>query len=68
VLFRTPNGSARAVSSACEARCSVPHEFIAVNRDEIIQRCRAKVATRSIPPSTEVAIDHDVPVFLERLR
>jgi len=29
------------------------HEFIAVNRDEIIRRCRAKVATRSIPPPTE---------------
>jgi hypothetical protein len=46
----------------------VLHEFIAVNRDEIIQRCRAKVATRSIPPPTEVEIDHGVPVFLEQLR
>jgi hypothetical protein len=46
----------------------VLHEFIAVNRDEIIQRCRAKVATRLIPPPTEVEIDHGVPVFLEQLR
>jgi len=46
----------------------VLHEFIAVNRDEIIQRCRAKVTTRSIPPPTEVEIDHGVPVFLEQLR
>ncbi len=44
------------------------HEFIAANRHEIIQRCRAKVATRSIPPPTEAEIDHGVPVFLDQLR
>jgi len=47
------------------------HEFIAVNREEIIQRCRAKVATRSVPPptdvETDVEIDHGVPVFLDQL-
>ena len=43
------------------------HEFIAVNRDEIITRCRAKVATRSVPPPTAVEIDHGVPVFLDQL-
>ena len=43
------------------------HEFIAVNRDEIIRRCRAKVATRSVPPPTEAEIDHGVPVFLDQL-
>lgn len=46
----------------------VLHEFIALNREGIIQRCRAKVATRSIPPSTEAEIDHGVPVFLDQLR
>ena len=45
----------------------VLYEFIAVNRDEIIRRCRAKVATRSIPPPTEAEIDHGVPVFLDQL-
>ena len=44
------------------------HEFITVNRNEIIRRCRAKVATRSIPPPTAVEIDHGVPVFLDQLR
>ena len=44
------------------------HEFIAVNREEIIRRCRAKVATRSVPPPTEAEIDHGVPVFLDQLR
>jgi signal transduction histidine kinase len=43
------------------------HEFIAFNREEIIRRCRAKVATRSVPPPTDVEIDHGVPVFLEQL-
>jgi signal transduction histidine kinase len=43
-------------------------EFIAVNREEIIQRCRAKVATRSTPPPTEAEIEHGVPVFLDQLR
>jgi signal transduction histidine kinase len=42
-------------------------EFIAVNREEIIRRCRAKVATRSVPPPTDVEIDHGVPVFLDQL-
>jgi len=46
----------------------VLHEFIAVNRDEIITRCRAKVATRSVQPSTESDTDHGVPVFLDQLR
>ena len=44
------------------------HEFIAVHRDEIIRRCRAKVASRSVPPPTEAEIDHGVPVFLDQLR
>jgi signal transduction histidine kinase len=43
------------------------HEFIGANREEIIARCRAKVATRSIPLPTEAEIDHGVPVFLDQL-
>src|SRR5579862_5454355 len=43
------------------------HEFITINRDEIILRCRAKVATRSIPPPTETEINHGVPLFLDQL-
>src|SRR4030095_3935904 len=60
-------GSAQAVPSG-ELSVLVLHEFIALNRDEIIRRCRAKVATRSIPPPTEAEIDHGVPVFLDQLR
>ena len=39
------------------------HEFIQLNRDTIIGRCRAKVAARSIPPPSEAEINHGVPLF-----
>jgi signal transduction histidine kinase len=42
-------------------------EFITLNRDAIITRCRAKVATRSIPPPSEAEINHGVPLFLDQL-
>ncbi len=42
-------------------------EFIALNREDIIRRCRAKVATRAVPPPTEAEIDHGVPLFLDQL-
>src|SRR6476469_4561070 len=43
------------------------YEFIAVNRDEIIRRCRGKVARRAVPAPTKAEIDHGVPVFLDQL-
>jgi signal transduction histidine kinase len=43
------------------------HEFIAMNRDEIIRRCRAKVTARSVPLPTKAEIDHGVPLFLDQL-
>ena len=43
------------------------YEFIEVHREEIITRCRAKVAARSIPPPTAAEIDHGVPLFLDQL-
>src|SRR5581483_2158641 len=43
------------------------HEFIATNREEIIRRCRVKVAARSIPPSTDAEINHGVPMFLDQV-
>jgi len=43
------------------------HEFVALNREEIIRRCRAKVPTTSVPSPAEPAIDHGAPVFLDQL-
>jgi signal transduction histidine kinase len=42
------------------------HEFIAVHRAEIIRRCRAKAASRAVPPPASRSIDHGVPVFLDQ--
>ena len=42
-------------------------EFIELNRDEIVRRCRSKVATRSLPLPTKAEIDHGVPLFLDQL-
>ncbi|HXD72402.1 MAG TPA: HAMP domain-containing sensor histidine kinase [Vicinamibacterales bacterium] len=42
-------------------------EFITANREEIIRRCRMKVAARSMPPPTRAEIDHGVPLFLTQL-
>jgi signal transduction histidine kinase len=43
------------------------HEFISLNRGDIIDRCRAKVAARLIPTPTESEINHGVPLFLEQV-
>jgi signal transduction histidine kinase len=43
------------------------YEFIGVYRDEIIRRCRAKVATRSTPPPTDGEMNHGLPLFLDQL-
>jgi signal transduction histidine kinase len=43
------------------------HEFITLNREEIVRRCKAKVGTRSVPPPTKAEVDHGVPLFLDQL-
>lgn len=43
------------------------HEFITRNREEIIRRCRVKVAARSFPTPTPDEMAHGVPVFLDQL-
>ena len=42
-------------------------EFVTSNREEIIQRCRTKVATRVDPPPTAAEIKHGIPLFLDQL-
>ena len=43
------------------------HEFIAQNREELINRARAKVATRSTPLATTHELTNGVPLFLTQL-
>ena len=43
------------------------HEFLTAQREEIIARCRAKVAARRAPRATEVELKHGVPLFLDQL-
>ena len=43
------------------------HDFITSNRQELISRCRTKVASRFEPTGTPAAIDHGVPLFLQQL-
>lgn len=43
------------------------HEFLTVNRDELIRRCRSKVSKRGSPPVTPLELEYGVPLFLEQL-
>jgi hypothetical protein len=43
------------------------HEFLTLNRNELIERCRVKVAKRFEPSEIPSAIDHGVPLFLQQL-
>jgi hypothetical protein len=43
------------------------NEFIVVNREEIIRRCRVKGAARSQPLPLMLEIEHGVPILLDQL-
>ena len=42
-------------------------DFIAANRAELIERCRARVARRRAPRPTSHELEHGVPLFIEQL-
>ena len=44
------------------------HKFIENNREELIARCKAKVAERPLRAATEEQLKNGVPLFLEQLR
>ena len=44
------------------------HTFLANNRDDLIARCKAKVAKRPHRDATERQLKNGVPLFLEQLR
>ena len=43
------------------------YEFLNLNRPELIERCRNKVALRSAPRATLREMEHGIPLFLEQL-
>jgi signal transduction histidine kinase len=43
------------------------HEFLSSNREELISRCRTKVAKRAAPRATERELEYGIPVFLAQL-
>ena len=43
------------------------YEFIERNREELLRRCRAKVAARTAPAPTEAELEHGIPLFLDQL-
>ncbi|MDB5925108.1 MAG: histidine kinase, gyrase and HSP90-like ATPase family protein [Betaproteobacteria bacterium] len=43
------------------------YEFLTENRDELIARCRAKVAKRLAPQASYVELQYGIPLFLEQL-
>ncbi len=43
------------------------YDFLILNRDELIRRCRSEEAVRHAPSEIPAAVDHGVPLFLEQL-
>jgi signal transduction histidine kinase len=43
------------------------HEFLTANREELVRRCRAKVAKRPAPAPTALELEHGIPLFLDQL-
>jgi hypothetical protein len=43
------------------------HQFVNSNRDELIRRCKEKVAGRFAPSSVPALVAHGVPLFLQQL-
>ena len=43
------------------------HEFLKLNRSELIERCRRKASARREPNAASAEIDHGVPLFLDQL-
>src|ERR1022692_3082104 len=43
------------------------HEFLTVNRPELISRCVAKVAKRPKPKGTPQKLEHGIPLFIDQL-
>src|SRR5688572_30258046 len=42
-------------------------DFLSLNREELISRCRIKVARRNAPKATDRELEHGIPVFMDQL-
>ena len=42
------------------------HEFLTINRAELIDRCRLEVARRLAPKATPAELEHGIPLFLDQ--
>jgi signal transduction histidine kinase len=45
----------------------VLHEFLTINRADLIERCRLKVTKRFAPKVTDAELTHGIPAFLDQL-
>ena len=43
------------------------HQFLSNNRDELIARCKGKVAQRPLRAATDLQLMHGIPMFLDQL-
>ena len=43
------------------------HEFLAANHDELVKRCKAKVAKRPAPEPTATELEFGIPLFIDQL-
>jgi K+-sensing histidine kinase KdpD len=45
----------------------VLHQFLSLNHDELVARCRRKVEKRRLPRPSELELDHGISLFLQQL-
>jgi signal transduction histidine kinase len=50
-----------------EQEATMLYEFLTTNREELVRRCREKVAKRPAPSATSFELEHGIPMFLEQL-
>src|SRR5688572_8476070 len=43
------------------------HEFLTTNREDLVERCRVKVAKRPMPPPTAAELTYGIPLFLNQI-
>jgi signal transduction histidine kinase len=59
--------AARGLPHGERRRRRMLHEFLTAHRGDLIDRCRSKVARRPSRSTTDAALEHGVPLFLDQL-